>query len=344
MNKIFQKETACFYLVALGTAIAAISAMCTTAFWRATEGVAAGLGLLLPGLVLTCLGYSHPSPLNKVRCATMFAATATLCVCFLVLFIVSDLARVPVTMRDNAGGHFNALGVMLLAYMGLGAGAAILTGVRVTLHATNHAVGDLERQLQVQSQATADADQEVAPRNIDPDVVMANADREVRASRMSIVPAAPEGAARTAVSPQEARERSLARRRAEEAAAAEQATKATPPVVEEEEAVVEEPLDDLDGLDDLSETDTADENNSARTIFAAEEEEQTAARTDDGVIYADSDDVDLLSQDVEMAQATLHADVDIRTEVPNHQPRQKETPVNTDWYTDFDYSGTDDDE
>ena len=213
MDHTYNKETLSFYLVAIASALAAIAAMCASAFWRATGGVAVGFALFLPALVLACLGFSYPSPLNKVRCAAMLGNTLALSALYVCLFIAGDLAGAKVVLYTVAGVFQpNAMGVLMTVFMGFGLLVAIMTGVRVLMQTFGKSMNDLERKLHVQStsdEAVGGAT-EVSPRNVDERQILAKADQEVRMNRISIQPAE-EDNPRATVTPQEVRARSLAR-------------------------------------------------------------------------------------------------------------------------------------
>lgn len=330
MDKTFNKETICFYLVAAASSLAAIAAMCASAFWRATGGIAVGFALFLPAIVLACFAFSYPSPLNKVRCAFMLGNTLTLGAIFLALFIACDLAGARVVLQ-NAAGKFqpNAMGVVLTLYMGLGLLSAVVTAVRVIMQAFGKSMGDAERRLTVQSAPAVDTVQEVAPRQVDEKQVLAKADQEVRLNRTSIVPATPDGQAsqRKSVSPQEVR----AMRREEPAPAAPAAP------VREEPKSEPEPQPDLAAIVQAIVQEPEPQPREEERVRSILEEPPIEEAADE-VIYADGDDVDDEPVvEVEMARGEdVAPDDEMRTETVAHRPRRKET-ANDNLYTDFSY-------
>ena len=324
MNDTFNKETVSFYMVALASALAGIAAMCTTVFWRATGGIAVGFALILPAVLLACFGFAYPSPLNKVRCAVMLGNTFALGALFGILFTIVDLARAKVSLY-NAEGAFrpNAIGVLLIIYGGLGLVVAVLTTIRVSLHAFGKSLTDLERRLAVQSDEPAQSvgPQEVEPRSVDEQQILAKADREVRMNRMNVVPTGT-----PAVSPREARAMAEARRAEQQVVRAPEPS-AQPEVAAEPEPVVIEP----------------------QLVRSILEQEPVASvvepveETPVEVIYADElDEEEEPAVDVEMAQGSDLSNDDIRAETAVHRPRQKETSNNDDLYTDFSYAGDND--
>lgn len=335
MNKMYDKETLSFYLVAVASAMAAIAAMCTSAFWRATGGVAVGFALFLPALVLAALGFSYPSPLNKVRAAVMLGNTLALSAIFVCLFIARDLAGAKIVLYTVAGVFQpNAMGVLLTIFMGFGLLVAVMTAARVLMQAFGKSMNDLERQLYVQSAAETETPApDITPREVDEKQVLAKADQEVRMNRLSILPAssAPDGRDRTPVSPAEARARSQARREEEEA---------------EEEAPVRARMATITTetpapVYSAPQAEPTSEEAPVRSILAEEEPTADAPQADEDVIYAQTDDVEP-AVEVEMAKGQDLTDYDIRTETAVHRPRQKEMPKNDDLYTDFSYDEDDD--
>jgi len=347
MDHTYNKETLSFYLVAIASALAAIAAMCTSAFWRATGGVAVGFALFLPALVLACFGFSYPSPLNKVRCAAMLGNTLALGVLYICLFIAGDLAGAKIVLYTVAGVFQpNAMGVLLTVFMGFGLLVALMTGARVMMQTFGKSMNDLERKLHVQSTATETENGQapaVTPRNVDEKQILAKADQEVRMNRMSILPAEEEGTPRAAVTPQEARARTLQReqrtaiRPALESKPVEPAP-AEPVSIQPEPAEAEEtvvvPVEQPAPIE-------AKEEAPLRSILDAEEPQEEAVEAEeDDVIYADADDIDdAPTVEVEMAHVEEVPAYDIRTEQTMHRPRQKDaSTVNDSLYTDFSYS------
>lgn len=341
MDHTYNKETLSFYLVAVAAALSSIAAMCASAFWRATGGVAVGFALFLPALVLACLGFSYPSPLNRVRCAAMLGNTLALSVLHVLLFIVGDLVGAKIVLYTVAGVFQpNAMGVLLTVFMGFGLVVAVMTAVRVLMQAFGKSMNDLERKLHVQSTAEGTesaATPEVTPRHVDEQQILAKADQEVRMNRISIQPAGEEAQPHATVTPQEVRARSLQRKERtpepapQAARPAErvrvQETEAPAPVVEREtiEAIVDAPQEEPTQPP-------------VRSILDAEE---SAPMGDDSgaVIYADTDDIDDEPEvEVEMAHVEDLPTYDIRTEQAMHRPRQKDaSSVNDELYTDFSY-------
>ena len=354
MNRMYNKDTLSFYLVAFASAIAAVAAMCASAFWRATGGVATGFALFLPALVLACLGFSYPSPLNKVRCAAMLGNTMTLCLLYTCLFIASDLAGVKIVLYTLAGVFQpNIMGVLLTVFMGFGLLAAVMTATRVIMQTFGKSLNDLERQLYVQSLSAENegSGEVITPREMDKGQVLAKADQDVRMNRMSIMPASPEGQQPSrSVTPAEARVRSQARKETERKEAERKEAERR----EAEAVVPTETPEAVDAAEEmiLSEVETpeaepAEETPVMRSILDVEEAPEAvpvaeSLEEDDGVIYAQSDDVDdTPTVEVELARGEDLTDNDIRTETAVHRPRQKEMPTHDDLYTDFSYDDTD---
>ena len=358
MDRTYNKETLSFYLVAIASALASVAAMCTSAIWRATGGVAVGFALFLPALVLACLGFSYPSPLNKVRCAVMLSATLSLCVLHACLFIAGDLAGAKVVLYTVAGVFQpNAMGVLLTVFMGFGLLTAILTGVRVMMQTFGKAKNDLERKLHVQSTAKdgeGAAVPEVTPRKVDEKQILAKADQEVRMNRINILPAESEGQqTRAAVPSREARARTVERDRQRvvapeptpipEPVLAPEPTPA-PATVDAEPAAPEVEAEEVTAVEPASVEveQPAEPIAPVRSILDAEETqpievEPSPEEAEDDVIYAQSDDVDDASAvEVEMAHVEEIPSYDVRAEQAMHRPRQKDV-YNDELYTDFSY-------
>lgn len=383
MNNSFNKETLCFYLVAISAALSAIAAICAAAFWRATGGLAVGFALLLPAVVLACLGYSYPSPLNKVRCGMLMGNIIVLPILYLCLFVATDLAGARVVLRTVAGVFQpNAMGVLLVVMSVCGIVAATLTVVRVMMHAFGHSLTDAERKLLVQSRANAEEGQpeRVAPRKVTAER-LAKADQEVRMSRMSVVPASPEvyeQAPEAHIVPPEEVRRRMQRRREQydssqplvqeasrnafaEPTPERQSAESTPRpsvaesmperqahvVLSEEEQVAPQPQQVFvaESPEDESPEPSAPE---AHTILPTREQVPEAVAQEDAVqeiIYAPGTDVDDAPVvEVELARGENLTNEDIRTESAVIRPRQKENRQDDDLYTDFAYSGDDDED
>lgn len=326
MNKTTGKETLCFYLVAAGAALSAIGALCTAAIWRATGGLAVGFALFLPALLMACLGYSYPSPLNKVRCAVLMGCVVTLPALHLGLFIAVDLAGVPVVLRTISGVFQpNTIGILLTVLMGCGMLTALFAAIRVILHAFGKSMSDAERKLLVQSRATEPVETAapVAPRNIDTAEMLAMADQEVRMSRMSVTPTEEKPVAQPVVqhivTPAEARARM--QRRHDTPSAGEGTVTVTPPA-DNAAASAKQPI----------------------SIETASHDEDT-----NEIIYAANSAIDDEAPMVALAQGEQVTNADVRAEVAVTGPREADAPTDDDIYTDFAYAGapadeTDDDE
>jgi hypothetical protein len=331
MDKTFSKETLCFYMVALASAIAAVAAMCISAFWRSTGGIAAGFGLFLPALILACFGFSYPSPLNKVRCAAMLGNTLTLSTLHLCLFVAGDLAGAKVVLYTVAGVFQpNAMGVLYTIFMGFGLLVAVMTGTRVMMQTFGKSFNDIERQLMVQSaEEQTQTPIDVTPRDIDEHRVLAKADQDVRMSRLSVTPANEEQP-RPSVSPQEARAMREMRKSA-------QATVREEDVPQEMAPVADQPITTYAEAVMVDEdTPTAP----VRSILSTDQPTEEDAVPDEtpDIIYAQSDDVDdAPTVEIEMAHGESLSDDEIRTEMAMHRPRQKDTSTGDSLYTDFSY-------
>lgn len=330
MDSRFDKESLTFYLMGACAALAAVATMCMYAVYAVTQSVGFVFGVTLLAFVAACCVYAQPSPLNKLRSRGMFVATAALCVLSLAMFVVCDMVRLGVELQRTSDGFvLNSMGIVMLVVMGCGIVVALLVGLRMTLGALGKSLTDAERKLRLQDQQPEAAG---APRRMDERQMVAKAEQQVRRTRMSIVAPAAAPVPEDEPAPVPTRSRDVSPVRA---------PRAPEPIVPESPAVVMGPEEEPVPM--VSEEEVA-------AILAEEapvepEAPQESTWEEDPVVASDLSEASensLPIGHVAMARGIDLRDNDIRTEMAQHRPRQRENAdANDDLYTDFAYEGND---
>lgn len=249
-RKSVTKQSVCYYLCIASAALAMLMGACFFALISAQNSLGLGLGLSLFATLLAAVAYANALPLNRARCTLWFVLAIAAFVSHLVLFVLYDLAKLPVVIAQEQGRLvFNAMAIVGLVFVSLCLAGLVFLVVRVVLLALGRYATDTERRA-AREVETASAPAEVQPRAMDNDAVVAQAQQEINANRMVV-----EEETRPLVTPDKARKAAGAAKRS--APVAPVVIEQQPPRVEiEAEPIVlstpiEEPTPEIADADSL---------------------------------------------------------------------------------------------
>lgn len=185
-RKSVTKQSVCYYLCIASAALAMLMGACFFALVAAHNSLGLGLGLSLFATLLAAVAYANALPLNRARCTLWFAFAIAVFACYLVLFVLYDLAKLPVAIVQEEGRLvFNAMAIVGLVFASLCLAGLVFLAVRAVLLALGRYATDTERRAAREAE-TAAAPAEVRPRAIDNDAVVAQAQQEIDANRMVV--------------------------------------------------------------------------------------------------------------------------------------------------------------
>ena len=217
------RQSVWFYLCVAASALALCSGAAIFALYARTGSLGWGLGLGLAASLLGAVGYAHASPLNKARCKLWFWLPVGVLGIYFVLFVLCDLCRLRIAYNAGESGNgYSVMAIVATVFAALClAGIAFLV-VRMVLLATGRYATEAENRYA--RDAETELPQDIRPRAIDHEAVVAQAEHELDATRMVV-----ESEERIIVTPERARARAAAR-----------------PVVAEQPEVTEVSMDEED--------------------------------------------------------------------------------------------------
>ena len=202
-RRSYDRQSVWFYLCVAASALSLCGGACVFALYARTGSLGVGLGLSLAAALVGALGYAHASPLNKARCKLWFWLPIGVLCAYFMLFILCDLCRLRITYTAGADGNrYSAMAIVATIFAALCLAGIAFLAVRMALLATGRYATEAENRYA--RDAEAELPQEIHPRELDHDAVVAQAEHELDANRM-VVESAPEG--RDIVTPQTARAR-----------------------------------------------------------------------------------------------------------------------------------------